>query len=612
MKSKTQSIWSDAERRAWDVSRYATISAWAMDTIVLPPTTPEPGPLDLGRTPYLIPILDAIGAPWVRKITFIAGSQIGKTTVEIILAGWAMAEHPTEMLFLMGRAEDAETLAVNRVKPIIECSPRLIELVTSVSRQLKRDRIEVNGAAIYFDTATSKAAVSSKPIEILLCDEMHLHPVSLGGEGSPYHLGEMRVSNYPSGKIIDTSTPTDAEMLGWVHFEQGTQHVWHIRCPHCGGLQIYKLASIKIPDGERNPQRMRALKLAWYECEKCGVRITELEKDKALRGGQFIANNQDVEHPTHMSFYVSGVASPWRSYSDIIAQFFESKDNPEKLQAFYNTVLGENWQDRIATVDISDIEKRAAVGAIERGLLPNETQMLTAGVDWHGERKGFYFSVWAWGYGNRGWLVDYGNVFSTVDLIAAIDGQDWHTVDGVVLRPFVGVDSGWQAAEVYEFTRALYPRWRPTKGEDEIIGATVKDSKVEFRDKKRGALLHNFSLLRINTNYYKDLLATEIKSGDDDQHLYFPLGNNDDFFRHLSAETKVRQKNGKYSWVRKFQGIDNHYLDAAIIARAVAERWGLHRMQPMERVSSVRQSISGSYAAVGQASGNKTFWKIGR
>jgi phage terminase large subunit GpA-like protein len=584
------SIWTDKEREAWRPNKHRNLADWAEANFQLPLTSPEPGPIRLHRTPYLRAPLNAISDSSVREITYVGGTQISKTTLELILIGWLVDRHPAEALFLMGRDEDATSISVDRARPCIEASPALARHLTS-SRNITKSKISINGARIYFDTANSAAAVASKPIEFFMADELHLHPFTIKGQGPPYDLGKKRVSNYPLGKIIGTSTLTTPDMIGWRLYEQGTRHEWCMGCPSCSALIPYEFSNVKWPEDERNPARIRDLRLAWYECPQCSHKISELEKERALLSGDYLAKNQTSERPSHVSYWVSGMASAWRTWSGIAAEFLQCYSDPEKLRMFHNTILGVNWEESIARVDKKSVHI-LSIGAPKRKELPNEAQILTAGIDCHGLQKGFYFSIWAWAHGGRRWMVDYGRAHSEEEIIAAIDGPHWKTQDGIEFSVFVGVDSGWGATapEIYEMVRPLYPRWRATKGFDELIGMKVSDSAIDYFQRKQGLrpLAAPMQLLKIDTNFFKDelagILATSTNSAESRIQLCDPLS--EEFVLSLTSEHKVK-RGGKSVWVKKYAGAPNHYWDTAIIARAVAERHGLQRLPNMENMPAI-------------------------
>ncbi|MFP3471938.1 phage terminase large subunit family protein, partial [Micrococcus sp. SIMBA_144] len=56
--------------------------------------------------------------------------------------------------------------------------------------------------------ANAPSGLASRPIRILLADEVDRFPVSAGTEGDPLSLAEKRTNNFYNAKKIFVSTPT--------------------------------------------------------------------------------------------------------------------------------------------------------------------------------------------------------------------------------------------------------------------------------------------------------------------------------------------------------------------------------------------------------------------
>lgn len=592
------SIWTPEEREMWAWTRYSTLVEWAEDTLVLPPRDPEPGPWRVSRTPYLKSILEAESKPWVEQVTLKAGRQIGKTMWHLIKGCYRIDQHPTRALYLMGREEDAATIAEERFKPLIEASPKLARYITS-PRSIQKDSIRLNGTLLKFATANSAAALCSTPWENVDCDETHLYKFDVGSEGNPIQIVRKSMENYAMRSLGMVSSCTDSFSIIHLEYLNGTQGRWSCRCPHCGGVFHYKFAQIKVPAKMRDAQRIRAEKLAWYECEFCKGIISEQDKPRLLQEGFYVYGNRTVERPTHESFWVGGIDSPWRTFSGVIAEFFECGNDAAKLRAFYNTTLGEEFDEKIEQIEFSEVDKWVLPDTLPQGKLPPETQLVTGQVDWHGEKKGFYWMTWAWAkcqvdednpYPFRAWLVDFGQVYSRAELEERFFQVHWHV--GNTRFPLRGgVDSGWETEEVYQFVRPKYPLFRPTKGESqERTGAACHDSPIEYTG-KGGKVYKGFSRLMIQTGYYKDAFSRYMQIEPAKCPFRFCQGTTQEVFDHLQSEVKKKVK-GKDVWVPRWEGIPNHFFDCLIGSWANAEYWGLLRMQPRPVQQAAAESVA--------------------
>lgn len=68
-----------------------TVSEWADENRILSgKDSASPGPWRTAKTPYLRDIMDAFSNPKFQEITFVAGTQIGKTAAEQNMIGYAI------------------------------------------------------------------------------------------------------------------------------------------------------------------------------------------------------------------------------------------------------------------------------------------------------------------------------------------------------------------------------------------------------------------------------------------------------------------------------------------------------------------------------------------
>ena len=72
-----------------------TVSEWADKYRILSELdSAAPGRWRTSRTPYLKAVMDAFNEDFVHNITFCAGTQLGKTSAEQNMIGYAVAQDP--------------------------------------------------------------------------------------------------------------------------------------------------------------------------------------------------------------------------------------------------------------------------------------------------------------------------------------------------------------------------------------------------------------------------------------------------------------------------------------------------------------------------------------
>ena len=118
-------------------------------------------PFDPDKTPYLREILDSIADPMVWTIAFVASTQTGKTTVELCFAARCCAQRPGDILWVMPTEDAAKAILEERVKPMIEASPVLRQLVPDRKSAWRKDTVELNGNSLFIGYPGSPTALAS-------------------------------------------------------------------------------------------------------------------------------------------------------------------------------------------------------------------------------------------------------------------------------------------------------------------------------------------------------------------------------------------------------------------------------------------------------------------
>ena len=112
--------------------------------------------------------------------------------------------------------------------------------------------------------ANSPASLASRPIRVVLFDEVDRYPVSAGSEGDPISLGKKRSATFWNRKIAMVSTPTNkgASRIEMA-YEDSDQRKFFVKCPHCQHPQEMKWANVKWDEGK--PETAK------YSCQECGT-----------------------------------------------------------------------------------------------------------------------------------------------------------------------------------------------------------------------------------------------------------------------------------------------------------------------------------------------------
>ena len=221
-----------------------TVSQWADRYRVLSAeSSAEPGRWHTEKAPYQRAIMDAIGDPHVRSVVVMSAAQIGKTDAFILNPlGYYMDYAPCPVMCMQPTLDMGQTLSKDRIAPMIRDTPRLTGLVDTKSRYAGNTVMKKNfpGGHITIVGANSPSSLASRPIKVLLADEIDRYPKSAGTEGDPLDLAKKRQTTFWDYKTVMVSTPTikgdsrieDAYLLS-------TQEEWNVPCPECGAYQPF-------------------------------------------------------------------------------------------------------------------------------------------------------------------------------------------------------------------------------------------------------------------------------------------------------------------------------------------------------------------------------------
>lgn len=226
-----------------------TVSQWADRYRVLSAeSSAEPGRWHTEKAPYQRAIMDAIGDPHVRSVVVMSAAQIGKTDAFILNPlGYYMDYAPCPVMCMQPTLDMGQTLSKDRIAPMIRDTPRLTGLVDTKSRYAGNTVMKKNfpGGHITIVGANSPSSLASRPIKVLLADEIDRYPKSAGTEGDPLDLAKKRQTTFWDYKTVMVSTPTikgdsrieDAYLLS-------TQEEWNVPCPECGASSMQKKSSV--------------------------------------------------------------------------------------------------------------------------------------------------------------------------------------------------------------------------------------------------------------------------------------------------------------------------------------------------------------------------------
>jgi phage terminase large subunit GpA-like protein len=160
-----------------------SVSEWADNFRFLSPEAAAvPGKWKTSREPMAKGVLDAFSDPMTEKVTAMCAAQILKTEALLNVAGYFIHGDPAPILMVQPTVEMAEAFSKDRVAPMIRDTPVLREIFTSKSRDSGDTILQkaFPGGRLNMTGANAPATLASRPIRIVLCDEVDRFPASAG------------------------------------------------------------------------------------------------------------------------------------------------------------------------------------------------------------------------------------------------------------------------------------------------------------------------------------------------------------------------------------------------------------------------------------------------
>lgn len=523
----------------WPPPPDLTVSQWADEFRRLSAeASSEPGRWNTDRAPYQRGILDALNDPDIHTVVVMSSAQIGKTELLLNVIGYYIHQDPSPILCLQPTLDMAETFSKDRLAPMVRDTPAISDKIAPNRARDSGNTLlhkKFPGGHITMAGANSPASLASRPIRIVLCDEIDRYPISAASEGDPVNLARKRTNTFWNRKVILTSTPT---IKGISRIEdaymKSDQRKYHVQCPECEDYFVIRWELIEFDRTD--------IKSAKLTCECCGSLIEEKHKMQMLRNGQWIAES---ESNGVAGFHLSEFYSPWRHWWEIAEDFLKSKDSTEQLKVWVNTSLGETWEEQGDSIDDLSLISR-----LEEYPDNLPVKVRTAGVDVQKDR--LEISIFDWGDGEECWAYDH--VILVGDTAQPDVWDQLHEELTINYVDFAAIDSGYNTSMVYAFCEGK--RWCvPIKGVTGINRPIIEDQKKRAQRlrnrRKKGAYVEPIGVDQGKALVYSRLKANQPGPG----YIHFPQSPSfdDEYFAQLAAEklvTKMSRGRAHQEWIQ--------------------------------------------------------------
>ena len=546
----------------------------------------EPGRWRTSKAPYQKEIMDAITDIGIKKVVVMSAAQVGKTDAMILNPiGYYIHYEPSPIMVLQPTIQMAEAFSKDRLSPMLRDTAVLTDKVNDKSRNSGNTILQkiFPGGHVTMVGANSPSSLASRPIRILLADEIDRYPATAGSEGDPLFLATKRLTTFWNRKEVNVSTPTIKGLSRIeVEYENSSKGEWHTPCPCCGELQPLTWSGIVFDKDD--------LSEIGYVCSKCGVISSEVEWKEGFKDGCFI--HEDPENPVK-GFHLNTLASTLATWREVVEKFLVAneevkKGNVELMKVWINTELGETWEEDGETIDEEELMKRRENYNCE---IPVDVLYLTAGVDTQDDR--FEIEVVGWGPEYESWGIKYAALYGDT---GNMQDQVWNDLDIFLSQTFEKPDGtklkiiatcmdsgGHRHNQVYKFCKPRFNRRIfAIKGSNNSAAAYIQKPTKNNREQAY--------LFTIGVDTGKSWLMDRLKLEEPGPGFcHFPReegrGYDEKYFKGLTSEKKVmRYKMGRpyFAWELKDKGEHrrNEPLDCRNYATAAIEITGLPLKKP--------------------------------
>lgn len=555
-----------------------TVSEWADRFRVLSAEdSAEAGRWRTDRAEYQRGIMDAVSDPTVRTVVVQKAAQVGATALLGNIVGYFIDQDPSSIMVIQPTVAMAETWSKKRLAPMLRDTPALRGRIRDAkSRDSDNTILEKGfpGGYITMVGANAPSSLASRPIRVVLADEVDRYPASAGDEGDPLTLATRRQNTFWNAKTYICSTPVD-KATSVIHreFLAGDQRQFMVPCPDCGLEQKLIWENVVWDKGEDGHKPETAA----YLCRECGCLWGDARRWQAISRGKWVATK-----PFNgvASFDLNGFLSPWMTLEEIVRDFLASKDWQPKLKTWVNTIKGAPWEERGESTDAESLAARRET--YDDQTLPDGVRLITAGVDTQDDR--LEYSLVGWGEGEEAWVITHGIVMGDpaqlgtwAELDEVLKNFRGATESGRSLRIRAGcVDTGGHhGAMVISYAKARESRRiYATKG----IGNDHRGSKPIWAKTLLRSKNASDRVWAVGVDTGKDGLQARLRivpSADEPtpKAVHFPVqGLTGDYFEQLTSEMVVTRVDPagrlRRKWELKPGQKRNEALDCFILAEA--------------------------------------------
>jgi phage terminase large subunit GpA-like protein len=573
-------------------------------------SSPMPGKYSTDLTPWVPGMLDALDDPATKEVVCMKSAQVAWTDgVWNNYLGRRIHNDPCPVVLLFPKDKTIRKYLDQKFVPMVEATEvlrPLVDVTTSRTTGNRTDFKKFPGGFLALVASNAPDNVKSLSAPVVCVEEPDDCNTNVKGQGDSVKLLEERAKTYEYRKVIFGGTPS-VKGLSRVEkaYQASDRRKFHVPCHECGDSHVLHWDNV-IWDNEAETEDevygRAQTNTARYVCPHCGVPWRDVDKNRNVRKGKWIA-----EKPFRgvAGFYINELYSPFpgSKLAMLVERYLEARHALEsgdesEMIVFENSCLGLAYEYRTDAPSTEDLEQRAK--EYQEMTVPAGGLMLTIGVDVQHDRLAII--VRAWGRGEESWLVYWGEIAAATSCMDKTDPV-WEELDSYVFGSYqheLGFNVHVTAASfdssdgstndaVYHYVRTRRNRGvkvMAIKGESMNINREIVTpaKKVDTNNRATKAAKYGLPVFIVGTHKAKDLIDARLKlTGNGPGRMHWYNGVRSDYYTQITSEIKApsRQRGGRKVWQLK-SGVRNEGLDCEVYALHAARTVKAHIKKPAQ------------------------------
>lgn len=572
----------------------------------------------------------AVASRRYRRVVLCISAQTGKTDALLDIIGQRLDQKPVPILYVGPNRQFLLEQFEPRLMALLDEAPSLAGKVAKGKRATKSRKV-VSGVPLRLAHAGSSTALKSDSVGLAVSDEVDELLANVKGQGDPVGLIEARGDAFPDFVHAVVSTPTrgaketeldersglefwkvldgeDVDSTIWKLWQAGTRYHWTWRCPHCLQRFVPRFECLDFKgkaDLAASPSEARAS--AQIVCPRNGCLIGDDEREGMNATGLYLAPGQDVTdddvvvgEPASsetMSFWVSGLCSPFRSLGDRAAAWLEAAQSgdADRVQTVINAGFGELYAPTAGVApEWQEVEACALPYKSGGDDMPAGVRFLVGAVDV--QRSKLVYVIRGFGVRQESWLIAFGEIWGDTRL-DDVWLDLWETVidrrygDKPVSATFI--DSGFRPNDpelaggglhkVYEFCRRHPRQVMATKGASTKPQRPVTVSQLDITPAGKRPKSQFINFAKLDSDELKEWVHSRVRwPKDQPGGWHLPSDITEAYCREIVNEARMPRPaaieggpNRGYQWIGRGA---HDFLDAEAMAFGCAKMIGLDRV----------------------------------